>query len=381
MTNRNAQASRGLGLAVMVAAALLIAGCGKSDDNTAKANGSNVTLTPDQQRNITLSTVREGGFRKSVDTTGVVDFDNNQATAMLAPFSGTVSRLYVEPGQTVKKGDPLADVVSPDYANAVSTYRKALVTARNARRLADLDKDLLAHQGVSAREEEQAQTDAASAEADRDAGLQALQSLGVDPQLITDTQEGKSTASAQGVIRAPVAGTVVEKLVQPGQLLQAGTTPVFTVADLSKVWVMAHIFDTDVGTVHLGDIATVSGAGHRFSGTVDNISPEVDPNTRSVAVRVVVNNPGNLLKRQMYVQVTIQDRQPTQGILIPVSAVMRDDQNLPYVYVRQSDGSYARAHIDLGYRSGDHYAIAGGLRPGEQIVTDGALFLEFMQQQ
>jgi cobalt-zinc-cadmium efflux system membrane fusion protein len=199
--------------------------------------------------------------------------------------------------------------------------------------------------------------------------------------MIKDTQDGKPTASAQGVIRAPVAGTVVEKLVQPGQLLQAGTTPVFTVADLSRVWVMAHIFDTDIGTVHVGDSAIVSSVGRNFNGTVDNISPEVDPNTRSVAVRVVVNNPGDLLKRQMYVQVGIQDRQATRGILIPVSAVMRDDQNLPYVYVRQNDGSFARAHVELGYRSGNQYDIKSGLNPGQQVVTDGALFLQFMQQQ
>lgn len=363
-----------------VAALCLLSGCGKSQ-STQTSNPSNVTLTAEQRKNIKLSTVVLGRFRKSVDTTGIVDFDNDQATAMMAPFSGTVSRLMVEPGTMVKKGDALAQVISPDYAGAVSTYRKALVAAQNARKLADLDKDLLAHQGVSAREAQQAETDAASAEADRDAGLQALQSLGVDAQVITDTQAGKATAAVQGTIRAPVSGTVVEKLIQPGQLLQAGTTPVFTVADLSKVWVMAHIFDTDIGAVHNGDTATVSGAGRNLSGTVDNIAAEVDPNTRSVAVRVVVNNPGDFLKRQMYVQVRIQDRQQTQGILIPVSAILRDDQNLPYVYVLQGDGSFARAHVTLGYRSGDQYDISGGLRAGQQVVTDGALFLQFMQQQ
>ncbi|HWC64088.1 MAG TPA: efflux RND transporter periplasmic adaptor subunit, partial [Rhizomicrobium sp.] len=253
--------------------------------------------------------------------------------------------------------------------------------ASNARRIADADKDMAQHQSVSQREMEQAQTDAASAEADRDAGLQALQSLGADPELIRDTEAGKATAAVEGTIRSPISGTVVEKLIQPGQLLQAGTTPVFTVADLSKVWVMAHIFDADLGAVHPGDTAQVTGAGRSLSGTVDNIAAEVDPNTRSIAVRVVVNNPGDFLKRQMYVQVRIQDREQTPGILIPVSAIMRDDQNLPYVYVAESDGSFARARVTLGYRSGDQYAISAGLRPGQQVVTDGALFLQFMQQQ
>ncbi|HWY60592.1 MAG TPA: efflux RND transporter periplasmic adaptor subunit [Rhizomicrobium sp.] len=364
----------------LLASLCLLTACGKSETN-ANPGGSNVTLTAEQRRNIKLSTVTSGQFRKNVDTTGVVDFDNDQATAMMAPFSGTVSKLYVQPGAQVRKGDALAAVVSPDYASAVSTYRKTLVTAQNARRLADLDKDLLAHQGVSAKEAQQAETDAASAESDRDAGLQALQSLGVDPTLIRDTEAGKATAAIEGTIRSPIAGTVVEKLIQPGQLLQASTTPVFTVADLSKVWVMAHIFDTDLGAVHVGDTAEVTGAGRNLSGTVDNIAAEVDPNTRSIAVRIVVNNPGDFLKRQMYVQVRILERQQTPGILIPVSAIMRDDQNLPYVYVEQADKSFARAHVTLGYRSGDQYAISSGLNPGQQVVTDGALFLQFMQQQ
>ena len=368
-------------IAAAMATMCLAAGCEKSNSNQANANPGNVTLTDAQRSNIKLATVVAGSFRKTVDATGIVDFDNDQATAMLAPFSGTVSKLYVQPGATVKKGDPLATVVSSDYASAVSTYRKALVAAQNTRRLADLDKDLLAHQGVSAREAQQAETDAASAESDRDAALQSLQSLGVDPGLIKDTQEGRVTAAVQGTIRSPIAGTVVERLIQPGQLLQTGTTPVFTVADLSKVWVMAHVFGTDLAAVHLGDIAEISVPGKTLSGTVNNIAAQVDPNTRSVAVRIVVNKPGDFLKRQMYVQVAIQDRQQTPGLLIPVSAVLRDDQNLPFVYVRQPDGSFARAHVNLGYRSGDQNAIDGGLTPGQQVVTDGALFLQFMQQQ
>jgi cobalt-zinc-cadmium efflux system membrane fusion protein len=359
----------------------LAAGCKKTDENQANANPSNITLTDVQRRNIKLTTVASGRFRKTVDTTGVVDFDNDQATAMLAPFSGTVSKLYVQPGAKVKKGDPLATVISPDYASAVSAYRKALGTAQNTRRLADLDKDLLAHQGVSAREARQAETDAASAESDRDAALQSLRSLGVDPAMVKDTQEGKVTAAVQGTIRSPITGTVVERLIQPGQLLQASTTPVFTVADLSKVWVMAHIFGSDLAAVHLGDLADISGPGKSLSGTVDNIAAEVDPITRSIAVRIVVNNPGDFLKRQMYVQVSIQDQQQTPGLLIPVSAILRDDQNLPFVYLGQPEGSFARAHVNLGYRSGDQYVIAGGLKPGQHVVTDGALFLQFMQQQ
>ena len=114
---------------------------------------------------------------------------------------------------------------------------------------------------------------------------------------------------------------------------------------------------------------------------MDNISALVDPDTRSVLVRVVVENPGDFLKKQMYVRVRIQARQESTGLLVPVSAILRDDENLPFVYVVQPDGSFARRHVTLGYRTGDQYDIPDGLQAGDQIVVDGAIFVQFMQNQ
>jgi cobalt-zinc-cadmium efflux system membrane fusion protein len=342
-----------------------------------------VALTPAQRENLRLYTVASSAFHKTVEATGAVDFDNDQATSVLAPFSGPVSRLLVTLGQQVKKGDPLAEVDSPDFAAAIGAYRKALATAKTDRRLADLDKDLIEHHGVAQREADQAETDAVNAEADRDAALQALVSLNVNPQTIKDIQEGRLALRAPGMIRSPISGTVVEKLITPGQLLQAGTTPSFTVADLSRVWVMAQVFNADLASVSLGDSAQVfTGINSKnFSGTVDNISALVDPDTRSVVVRVVVDNPGTFLKKQMYVRVLIQARQESSGILIPVSAVLRDDENLPFVYVAQADGSFARAHVTLGFRDSDRYEITAGLKSLDRIVVDGGLFVQFMQTQ
>jgi len=143
---------------------------------------------------------------------------------VLAPFSGPVSKLLVSPGDQVKKGAPLALVDSPDFAAGIDAYRKALATARTNRRLADLDKDLLEHHGVAQREADQAETDATNAEADRDAALQALVSLQVDSQTIKDIDAGRPIAHPAGVIRAPIAGTVVEKLITPGELLPVSYT-------------------------------------------------------------------------------------------------------------------------------------------------------------
>jgi cobalt-zinc-cadmium efflux system membrane fusion protein len=376
--------------ALMLAAGGVFTGCSPKADNSAETPSvtvSNVTLTAAQRQNIQLHTVAPAKFRKTIETTGIVDFDNDQATSVLAPFGGPVSRLLVSPGDQVKAGDPLAEVDSPDFATAISAYRKALATAQTARRVADLDKDLIQHDGVAQREEEQAQTDAANAEADRDAALQTLVSMDVDPQVIKDLQASRPVARPVGMIRSPLAGTVVEKLITPGELLTAGTTPCFTVANLSKVWVMTQIYGSDLAGIQAGDPATVETGmeggmeTNTFSGTVDNISALVDPDTRAVTVRVVVNNPEDFLKKQMYVRVQIQARAESTGLLAPVSAILRDDENLPFVYITQPDGSFARRHVTLGYRDGDQYNIAAGLAAGDQIVVDGAIFVQFMQNQ
>ena len=356
-----------------------------SPDNSKKSSDvpGNVTLTAEQQKHIHIYTVAVSHFQKTLDVNGVVDFDNDRATSVLAPFSGPVSRLLVQPGDRVKRGAVLAMVDSPDFAAAVGAYRKAIVAARAARKLADMDKDLLAHKGVAQREADQAESDAVGAESDRYAALQALIGLNLDPQIIRDIQRGRPISHIEGAIRAPLAGTVVERLITPGQLLQAGSTPCFTIADLSRVWVMAQVFDSDVASVNVGDTAQVmtDTDPKGIPGRVDNVAAEVNPNTRSVAVRVAVNNPGDLLKKQMYVRVRLRSRRESTGLLAPVSAILRDDENLPFVYVVQRDGSFARRHVTLGGRVGDSYAIPAGLRAGDRIVVDGAIFVQFMQDQ
>src|ERR1700733_3195385 len=373
-------------IAAATAAVLSFAGCSAQVESGAQAPAgaaSNVTLTTAQRQHIRLFSVEPVKFHKTIEAMGVVDFDNDQATSVLAPFSGPVSRLLVSLGDRVKKGDALAEVASPDFATAISTYSKSLATAKTDRRLADLDKDLIEHHGISRPEAAQAETDAVNAEADRDAALQALVSLNIPPETIKGIQQGRPIARVQGMIRSPITGTVVEKLITPGELLQAGTTACFPVAGLSRGWVMTQIFGSDLASIKLGDPAKVmTGVGSNdFSGTVDNISALVDPDTRSVVVRVAAENPGEFLKKKMYVRVSIQAREESSGLLVPASAILRDDENLPFVYADQPDGSFARQHVTLGYRTADQYDIAAGIKPGDRIVVDGGVFVQFVQNQ
>lgn len=358
---------------VLAAAMALLAGCSSSsDDKGGAAPLPNVRLTKAQLSHIQLYTVVPVGYRERIEAPGTVDFDNDQATSVVSPFTGPVTRIFVAQGQHVSKGQPLAAVASADVANAVAAYRKAAVASANARRVAAADRDLAAHNGISEREAAQAQTDAASAEADRVAAAQALASMGASPG-----------SGLNGIIRAPVSGVIADKTVTPGQLLQAGSSTAFTVANLSQVWVLAQISPSDLSKVGFHDAAMIdpgNGTGP-FHGTVQNVSASVDPNTRAVVARIVAPSPGDLLKKQMYVDVAIESGRVTTGLLVPVSAVLRDDQNLPFVYVALPDGSFIRRHVTLGYRDRQNYDVTSGLASGDRIVANGAIFLQFMQSQ
>jgi membrane fusion protein, heavy metal efflux system len=371
-----------------VAGLTLVAACGKSGDSaaadTASARPSNLTLTPAQQKRIHVDTVAATQFYPTVVTTGTVAFDGDRSTQVLSPVSGPVTRLLVEPGTAVSKGAALATVSSPDFAAAIGAYRKAVVNATNMQRIADQDVQLFKTDALSRRDLEQAQADAAGAVADRESALEQIRSLGIDPSVLAGSSAGAATANIPGVIRAPIAGTVVERLITPGQLLQAGSTAAFTIADLSTVWVMANVFEQDLASVHKGEHVTITGdvSPTPFEGTVDYVGALVDPSTRATSVRVVVRNRGDLLKRDMYVNVAIQgDRQRT-GILVPTDAVLRDDQNLPFVFVASGSGEhkqYARRSVVLGSRVGERYEITSGLNPGDRVVAEGALFLQFAE--
>ena len=354
-------------------AVLVLAGCSSSpDEGSATPALPNVRLSKAQRSHIQIYTVVPVGYRQKIEAPGTVDFDNDQATSVVSPFTGPVTRIFVALGQHVAKGQPLAAVASADVANAVAAYRKAAVTSANARRVAVADRDLAAHNGISEREAAQAQTDAASAEADRVAALQALASMGASPN-----------SGLNGIIRAPVSGVIADKTVTPGQLLQAGSSTAFTVANLSQVWVLAQVAPDDLSKVGFGDAATIdpgNGTGP-FHGTVENIGATVDPDTRAIVARIIAPNPGGLLKKQMFVDVSIESGRVTTGLLVPVSAVLRDDQNLPFVYVALPDGSFARRHVTLGYRDSQNEDVTSGLQSGDKIVSNGALFLQFMQSQ
>jgi cobalt-zinc-cadmium efflux system membrane fusion protein len=385
---------RRFGLALPCAALLLASACATEpppvagDSVTAKAGAptdraTDVSVTPAQASRIRVAAVAIAPYRPSVATTGTVAFNADRSTQVLAPVSGPITAVMVSPGAVVQKGAALATVTSPDFATALADYRKSLSAYRNAQRISDLDEQLFKNDAISRREMEQAQTDAAAAVADRDAAIEQMRALGVDEAGIAAARENRTPSQLQAVIRAPISGTVVEKLCTQGQLIQAGSTACFTIADLSTVWVMANVFETDLSSISNGEEATITAGAlpSPVTGHVTYIGSLVDPTSKATAVRIVTPNPRELLKRDMLVDVSIRASQGRNGILIPTSAVLRDDQNLPFLYLALPNNHFSRRPITIGMRVGDQYEVKGGLTAGDKIVVDGALFLQFAGNQ
>jgi cobalt-zinc-cadmium efflux system membrane fusion protein len=358
---------------------------GKPADTTAAASPytpRNFTVTEAQRQRLHIVTVQATSFRPAVEATGNVAFNGDRSTQVLSPVSGPATKVLVSPGAMVRRGQPLATVSSPDFATAVADYRKAQASFRNAKRVADRDSALFKNDALARSEWEQAQTDLASAEADVEAAVQNMRALGVEDSQIADVREGRAAAIA-AIIRSPIDGTVVEKLIADGQLLQAGTTACFTVADLSTMWVMTNVYANDLRDIAVGETADIITDASRapIVGRVDYVASLVDPGTKAVSVRVVAGNTNHALRKDMFVRVEIKSRQEHRGLLVPAASVMRDDENLPFVFVAVTGGAFARRRIDIGSRVGDNYEVTAGLKPGDQVVAEGALFLQFAESQ
>jgi len=357
---------------------------GKSADTGAArpaGDSASLTLSAAQRQRINITTVQPEPFRPVVEATGTVAFNGDQSTQVLSPVSRPVTRVLVNPGATVSKGTPLAYVSSPDFAAGVATYRKAQTAYRNAKRIADRDSLLFQNDAIARGDLEQAQADLAGAQADLEAAVQQMRALGVDESQIQAVKNG-GLAPIQAIIRAPISGTVVEKLISPGQLLSAGTTPAFTIADLSTMWVNASVFAPDLKDVTVGQGAEIvtDASPVPIPGRVDYVSALADPGSKAIAVRIVAPNNNLALRRDMFVRVRIKSAHEHRGLLVPVSAVLRDEQNLPFVYVARGN-DFVRRRIELGSRIDDHYEVASGLTAGDQVAGDGALFLQFAESQ
>jgi len=333
------------------------------------------TVPPEQMSHLHVVTVTPVRLDRMLRLTGAVAYNAFQTTPVISQIGGPVSRIVVSPGDHVRSSQPLLYVTSPDY----SLQSAAFMKARNAFELADKNfkraADLYAHHAVAERDLQQAESDRNQAQTDLEAATAGLHILGIrDPESLAG-----HALSPEVPLLAPIDGEVVERLVSPGQLLQAGATQCFTISDMSSVWVLVNVYEKDLADVRIGDTVAVQSDAYPgvFQGKISYVAPALDPNTRTVQARIVTPNPGQRLKKDMYVTAIVSAGSIPNALAVPDAAVLRDTENLPFVYVETGANQFARRPVKLGFSQAGRTQITDGLKTGEHVVDDGGIFLQF----
>ena len=370
-------------LAALAAIMVVLAGCQGSGSNaSANSGGANHSSNPelftvpqDQMSHVQVLTVQPTTLTRSLRLTGAVAYNSFRTTPVITQVSGPVSRVVVVPGQKVIQGEPMLYVASPDYSQLRTNYLKAKDAYALAQKANARAQDLYQHNAIAEQNVEQAQSAEVQASGDLVAAQAALKVMGVsDPDALV-----KAPPSFEVPVKAPIGGLVVEQDVSAGQLIQPGTTQCFMISDVSTVWVLVNVYQKDLPYVRVGDQVTIQTDTYPevFHGRIAYVAASLDPSTRTLQARIETNNPGEKLKKDMYVVATVNAGMIQNAIALPDAAVLRDTENQPFVYAGAASNKFGRRSVTLGESLNGQTEITSGLKAGDRVVGNGSLFLQF----
>lgn len=374
------QRFRVIALGTVAALALSFAGCKESAPaSNNHANSSDTaelfTIPSDQMTHVQVITVEPAKLTRMLRLTGAVTYNGFHTTPVITQVSGPVNRIAVVPGQMVTRGEPMLYVASPDYSQLRSNYLKARDAYSLAQKSYARAKDLYEHHALAEQNLEQAESAEVQAQGDLTAAEAALKVLGInDPNALLT-----APPSYEASVKAPISGQVVEQDVAVGQLLQPGATQCFVISDTSNVWVLVNVYQKDLPYVRVGDPVTIRTDSYpdTFNGRISYLAAALDPNTRTLQARIDTNNPGQKLKKDMYVVASVDAGTEQNAIALPDAAVLRDAENQPFVYVQQGDNQFGRRSVTIGDSVKGQTQILSGLKAGDRVIGDGGLFLQF----
>jgi membrane fusion protein, heavy metal efflux system len=335
-------------------------------------------ITQEQTAHVEITPVRKENLPRTLRLTGAVAYNSFLTTPVFAAIGGPVHEILVAPGQVVPKGQPLLTVTSPDYSAARSAYIKARDAFALADKMYARAQDLFAHGAIAEADLQQAESNRTQAHADLESSADALRALGLnDPEAVA---KNPVQSTAEVPVTAPVAGEIVERLVGPGQLLQAGGTQCFTISDTGSVWVLVNVYQSDLSFIGVGQDAEIATDSYpeTFHGKISYIAPSMDATTRTLQARIVAQNPGRRLKKDMYVSAIVRAAALRNVFTVPDAAILRDTENEPFVYVQTAANEFARRQVTLGDSNNGRVQIKSGLNEGERVAGNGSLFLQFM---
>jgi len=379
----------GLAAVALVALLLLIAGARalltSSPAPPEKVPAGAFRPTAEQLSQLTIAPVRSAADMTVIRASGAIAVDGDRSTPVLLPFSGQVLAVYVEPGQRVAQGQPLLRIASPEMVDARNNLAAASAqqaSTAEALRVAEANstrqKAMYETAGGALKDYRQAQADLVAAQSAARTAQSAVRAA--QNHLAIFGRGGGNASQPATLYRAPVGGLIADRSVAPGQFVTAGsTTPLMTITDPTRVWLVAQLAEGEAASVHVGDQVEVTPPalpGRTFAARIDNVGAALDPASRRLAVRAAISNPDGALKPQMFAAFTIR-RQASggaEGIFVPSSAVIHEGDTARVWIVGRDKLLYARA-VKTAPGEGGQTRIVTGLKPGDRVVTAGALFV------
>ncbi|RDK08086.1 efflux RND transporter periplasmic adaptor subunit [Cupriavidus lacunae] len=364
-------------VAALSLCALALAACGKSEapkaDDEPKVTGNTIQFPASVRAlpGIAGEPAKSGGERM-LSLPGRLVWNEDKTVRVATPFAGRVTEILVQPGATVKAGQPLANLTSPDFGVAQADARKAAADSAVAGKALARQRELYTAGVIAQKDLEQAQADAARASADLQRTQAALRMYGAGA--------GGDGVNQRFALRSMIDGLVVERNINPGMELrpdQQPAAPLFLVTDPTTLWAQVDAGEADLSLFKPGvtvKLVTAAYPGQTFEGTVIKIADYVDPTARSIKVRLAVPNPDRRLKAEMFVTARLKAAS-FQGIAVPSKAVFLAE-NRNYVFVRTAPNTFVRREVKLGVTLPGTSEVLDGIKEGETVITDGNLYLQ-----
>ncbi|MCX7308367.1 MAG: efflux RND transporter periplasmic adaptor subunit [Afipia sp.] len=383
-------------LIVISAMGLLRAIIGSKDNSDVSSQSrkglQTYTPTPAEWASLTIQPVIERTFRAEHVTEGKIAVDEDRSTPVFSPYAGRVTKLLARPGDRVTQGQPLfvseaADNVQSqnDFIAAATSMNKAKSQLELAQIQDKRARDLYEGKAIPLKDLQQAQAalvtaqnDMRSADTALGAARNRLRILGLTEEAISTFQD-KGQIDRETTIVAPIAGTVVQRKIGPGQYVNAGATdPVFVIGDLSTVWITAFVRETEAPDIEVGqEIAfnVLAFPSRTLTGRINYVSAAIDSTTRRLMARATIDNRDGSLKPEMFANVTIYSAGDRPALGVPKQALIYEG-NQVRVWVAHDDKTIELRQIKTGLANGDLVEVKGSLQPGEQVVTRGNLFID-----
>lgn len=333
--------------------------------------------TAQQLKTLTVEAVGKHAFVSEELTEGKIAANADHATAVFSPFSGRITRVIAGLGDTVKAGAPLATLESPEFVQGQTDLESAVTQVKLGRINESRKHALYEAKGGSLQDWQAAQAELNTAETSLNSIRNRLRILGRSTAQITQMETAQKIDPVATLV-APISGVIIDRQVGPGQYIQAGGTPVFTIANPATVWLLANVRETDADLVKLGQSVEVRVLAHpkrTFNARLTYVGAVVDPSTHRLPVRAEIDNRDGALKPEMFANFRILTSDATESPAAPQSAIVYEGA-AAHVWVVADDGLISFRSIRPGRSNDGLVEVLDGLKPGEKIVTKGGVFID-----